>query len=391
MARLMDLANDARQKDCHLQAVLSVSEESLAGLKWQLVLPENARAKDKRAAKWVKDTLRANDNFSRFVAHHAGAFYYSYAVSEIDWKKESGKLVPKTFHSIAPRRFGFRPSDSRLVWRDAWMANDGVDFREEFPYRFIVSQPRVTGDVPQREGLLRCLVWAALFRNWTFSDWLRTGEIAWKPWRIGSYADNATNEDIDALEEALVGLSTNGVATHPQRTTIEVEWPGGTQTAKATHSELVNSIAQEMSKAVLGQTETVQSSSSSGYGQAKVHNQVRLDLRESRAKQIAGDITRDLVAVMIDLNFGSDVIVPKFEFLTEDAVDQKAFAEAMSVIVRAGLRVPAQWARDQLGIPEPDDDDEIIGPAAKAGDSADQSDEDDDEGDETDEPKSEAA
>ena len=32
MASLMDLANESPQKDCHLQAVLSQSEESIAGL-----------------------------------------------------------------------------------------------------------------------------------------------------------------------------------------------------------------------------------------------------------------------------------------------------------------------------------------------------------------------
>src|SRR5690606_25284205 len=96
------------------------------------------------------------------------------------------------FEHLSQRRFGFRPDDGAFVLRDIGMGADGVDFREEWPNKFVVSQPRVTGDAAHREGLCRVLVWACLFRTWTVADWLKTAELSWKPWRIGTYKKGAT-------------------------------------------------------------------------------------------------------------------------------------------------------------------------------------------------------
>ena len=360
MAGLMDLSNESRQKDCHLQSVLATGEESIAALPWQIVPAKDALAKEKKAALWVDEVLRANTALPRLIGHLAGAVYYGRGIGETLWTKDGGKLIPVDFENLAPRRFSFRSSDGRLVWRDIGTPYEGVDFRALYPHKFIVSQPRVTGDVPQREGLCRVLVWAALFRNWGMADWLRTGEISWKPWRIGTYDKNASAEDKDGLETVLRQLTTEGAGMIPETTKIAIEWPQGTTSGKATHAELCNVVAQEMSKAALGQTETVQASQASGYAQAKVHDGVRKDLRGARARQVATDLTRDLVASMIALNFDG-VRCPRFEFITDDATDRGAFGKALLDMSNAGLVIPQKWARDQAGIPDPKDDEPTLG------------------------------
>lgn len=366
MRALMDLANECRQRDSHLQAVLATSEETIASLPWQLVaVDEKERAKDRRAREWVEGVLRSIPNFARLLGHLAGAVYYSYAVSEILWTKQEGKLVPYDFKNLAHRRFGFRLADGRFVWRDDGMGNEGIDFREEHPFKFIVSQPRVTGDIANREGLCRALVWMSVFRNWVIADWLKTAEVSWKPWRIGSYQKNGTDTtDKESLENVMRRLTTDGAAVIPNSSAIDISWPGGATISGRTHSEFCNTLASEMSKCVLGQTETTQSSKSSGYAQAKVHDAIRKDLREARARQVAVDITRDLIAKMILLNFGPDTRVPRFEFITQDPVDLKAFAEAIEKLVTSGLPIPVKWALEEAGIPERDGDEELLKPLA---------------------------
>jgi phage gp29-like protein len=340
MRSLMDLANECRQRDAHLQAVLATSEETISGLAWQLVATqENERAKDRRAREWCEKVLRACPSLPRLIGQLAGAVYYSYAVSEILWAKVEGKMIPTEFKSIAQRRFGFKLSDGSFVYRENYESADaGLDFRAAHPFRFVVSQPRVNGDVANREGLCRPLIWMSVFRNWVIADWLKTAEISWKPWRIGTYKKTT---------------SADGSAVLPDSSTIKIEWPGGSGGTRSTHGEFVNVLGQEMSKATLGQTETTQSSSTSGYAQAKVHDAVRRDLREARARQVAADITRDLIAAMILINFGSDYAIPRFEFVTQDPIDLKAFGEGLALLVGIGVEVPQKWARDQAGIPEP--------------------------------------
>jgi phage gp29-like protein len=91
------------------------------------------------------------------------------------------------------------------------MPYPGVDLRTWFaPGKVLFYQPRVTGAEPNREGLARVLVWAALFRNWSVRDWVQLGELAWKPWRIGTY-DGADEKAISTLKTILRCVSTLGI------------------------------------------------------------------------------------------------------------------------------------------------------------------------------------
>lgn len=362
--RLIDLANECRQRDAHLHAVLSTREESTAGLEWQIVAPEKSNKKSKTAAAWVEKTLHTVPALRRLIADLAGAAFYSFTHSEIIWMKgEKGRLVPADFQLIAHRRFKFRRQDGRQVFYDD--GSPELDFRAKYPNKFISSYPRVTGDVPTREGLMRVLVWMSVMRNWSIADWLKTGEFSWKPWRIGTFSkEKSSAEDREELETIMRRMVTDFAAVIPDSTTIKVEWPGGTATRNSPHAEMVRALADEMSKAVLGQTETTQSSSSSGYAQAKVHENVRRDLLEAAAKQIASDITRDLIGPMIALNFGESVATPRFEFLTQDPVDLESFSKSIAALRTAGARIPEAWFHETAGIPIPDEGETLVGEAA---------------------------
>lgn len=365
MARLMDLANEARQKDCHLQSILATNEESIAGLPWALELPDDAKLKERKAADWIEQQLRSCRSFSRFVAHHAGAVYYGHAVSEILWAKvDGGRLAPVEFCPIAPRRFLYEAEEGRLCWCDenAGMPYPGVDIRAAHPEKFVVSQPRVNGDVPCREGLVRVLMWAALFRNWALSDWLKLGEIAWKPWRTASYGkDQSGDDEIDEIIAKLEQMSSTGVAVLPETVKVSVEWPKGAPVGGGMHKDLFTLIGSEMSKATLGQTLTTEQGERGARSLGEVHDEVRKDLRENRSGSVAEDVTRDVVERMYRLNFADGIRAAKFVFLTDDAHDLAQFSAAMKALTEAGLRIPSVWVRDELGIPEPDEDEECIG------------------------------
>lgn len=361
---LMDLGNEARQKDGHLSAVLSQSEESIAGLEWELILPKKAKKKDRNALDMVEQWLRNDiaEPFTALISSLAGGPYQGFCVNEAYWAKfKKGLLLPFDFEQKEHRRFEYRDKDGRLVWRDADMPV-GVDFRAEFPNRFVVATPRITGDIPAREGLIRVLLWAALCRNWSLTDWLRTGEIAWKPWRIAKYQKGATEEDIDGLVEILERLASTGSAALPETTTLDVKWPGGSGGGKPTHAELFNILAQEMSKAALGQTETTQSSTSSGYAQGKVHYAVRENILAARARHVSAVITRDVIRAIIQLNYGDSVLIPRFRLITKAPTDLKAFGDGIKVLAKdSGVKIGAKWVRSTAGIPEPEAGEETIG------------------------------
>lgn len=358
-----DLANEIRQKDCHLQSILSKAEEAVAGLKWQIVPPKKPTARERKAAEFAQQALDGCQ-LSRMLAHQAGSIFYGHAVSEIIYKRDGSKLVPSRFEAVAPRRFGYRRGDGAFVFLASDVAGSAdsgsVILADQYPGKFIESHPRVTGDVGPREGLIRALTWAALFRNWTLTDWLRLAELAWKPWRTATYALGANQETIDSLQEMLEQAATTGAMVYRDDVKVELKFPEASGSAQSNHGGLFDAMGREMSKAVLGQTETTDSSKSSGYAQAKVGENTEATLLESRARAISDDVTRDLVIPMTKLNFG-DIRPGRFVLVTKDTQDLQTFSVGVKNLKDAGLEMPVAWIRDEAGIPEPVDGEEVIG------------------------------
>lgn len=374
--RLVDLANESRQKDGHLHSVLQTRETALLGLKWELFFegqdPKSNRGRRQR--RFVEKALRnlslVEDStgdivgLSRMIAHLVGAIYFGFAVSETLWDVRDGRMVPIGFRNHAPRRFRFRQEDGRLVWWDENTAV-GTDFRTLYPDQFICSQPRVNGDIACHEGLARLLVWFALFRNWTISDWLKLAELAWKPWRLGEFKkDSASTEDIAALKSILAGMSGSGAAVHPDSVKVTLAMPTGSagSAGKSDHNTLIGVVGREMSKAVLGQTLTTEQGEVGSQALGNVHNAIRKDILESDAEHLAAIITQHLIAPMIRLNFGPTAPIPQFRFITSEAADIVGYADALQKLGPI-VRIPQAWARDMLGIPEPQEDEELVSPA----------------------------
>jgi phage gp29-like protein len=376
--RLIDLGNEARQKDCHLHAVLSTRELAIQCLPFETVpfkAPDRKKPKrrDRKIADFVHQALLAVTadesnpevplaDFSGLLAHLTGAHYFSHATAETMFGKDGQYMVPTGFHLIGARRFRFSPENGRLEWYDEVASRGkGVNLLAEHPGKFVQYMPRITGDVPAREGLIRPLMWAALFRNWDIRDWLQLAELAWKPWRTGTYEKGAHTEDIDNLIEILEQMTASGVAVHPETTKVHIEWPNnGAVAGKSTHSELAAFMGAEMSKAVLGQTLTTESGDRGARSLGEVHDKVRGDIRDADAKAMASVIRRHLIAPLVRINFG-DAPVPEFKFITQDAVDLKSTSEVVLNLRKAGARIPTSWIYETFGIPEPDDDDEVLG------------------------------
>lgn len=368
-ASLIDLGNESRQKDGHLQGILSARESAVAACGLDFVVPErpNQRKgrKDKRAVELCRRVVDEFDNWPVFIEHLTGAFFPGFATAQIYWRKTpDGYLLPYKASPIYPRHFVFSQSDGQLRYQPQLGVE--VDLLAENPGRIVQVQRRIVGDVPCREGLLRLLVWAALFRNWTLTDWIALGEIGWKPWRIGKYEKGAGKEDIEALAQTLEEVGATGVAVLPETTNLEIEWPSGMAPGtggSGTHRELFDTIGREMSKAVLGSTTSVESGPNGTRSDTTVRDGLRIEKREQDAVAVAAALKAHLFSWVIRVNLGEDVLVPTPWFQTDESTDQFKFAQAVNKLVSAGVRIPAKWVRDEIGMPEPKEGEEVIGGA----------------------------
>jgi phage gp29-like protein len=360
-SRLVDLANESRQKDCTLHSVLQTRELALNGLEWQVEPADKSRRKSRKVAEFCEESLRNCPTFGRSLQDLQSAVYYGHSVDETMWGRDGRFTVPVEFTHIQPRRFEFRQSDGRLCLLPRNGLGDvSVDLIVDQPFgKFVQHQPRINGDVPAREGLSRVLMWAALYRNWDIKSWLQLGEAGWQPTRLGYYKKGADNEDIAALAEVLQHLTAAGWASLPDTTELKIEWPKNA-IAGSTHREFADFLAGEMAKAVLGQTLTTEAGDKGARSLGDVHDRVRRDVLEADAKSIEYTEDRFVIAPMVLMNFGRSETPPRFKFITAETANVESFCNAMAKFAPIA-RIPAGWARVQIGAPEPTDDEELLG------------------------------
>ena len=83
--------------------------------------------------------------------------------------------------------------------------------------------------------------------------------------------------------------------------------------------------------------------------QAQVHNQIRIDILQDDARQLANTIQRDLIDVFVGVNFGAEAKSPKVVLPVAEPQDVAALAGALALTVPLGLRSSkARCARNSV-------------------------------------------
>ena len=121
---------------------------------------------------------------------------------------------------------------------------------------------------------------------------------------------------------------------------------------------------KQMSKAIVGQTMSADDGAS--LAQAKVHNEVRLDLLEADAKAESNTLNRMFVRPFCDLNFAPGRRYPRLIIDVPQPENLELLIKAVTAFVPLGMKVEQSVIRDKFGLPEPAKDAEVLGIAAAA-------------------------
>jgi phage gp29-like protein len=387
-AQLVELFNESRQKDGHLQGICGTRDGAVALCPISFVVPEDADAKAQEAVRLCQRVVDEFDNWPTLIEHLTNAYIPGHATAQIlPWEKtKDGYLLPRRCEPVDARSFVFGRETGKLLYVPSAHSQTGYDLLADNPGRIVQIQRRIVGDVPVREGLIRVLVWAALFRNWGLKDWMSLGEVGWKPWRWAVYEDGTHQSVIDQLVDQLSQWAATGVGAFPKSAKPEVAWAsGGASNTAGTHQPFFLNLGYEMSKAVLGQTTSTEVAGPHGdRASTQTRDQVRIDIRERDAVADAAVLRAQFFRFVVEVNLGPDVMVPVPWFQTDEAVDQVKFADMIGKLKSAGARIPARWVRDEVGMPEPKKGEEVLGDGDPE-EEDDGNEEDPDEGDDSEE------
>jgi len=132
-------------------------------------------------------------------------------------------------------------------------------------------------------------------------------------------------------------------------TTIRAQKPRKAQTSRPLWSARP---AVEAAKAE--EAEASGSGTPGKLGDEKLQAEVRDDIRDDDAEQLADTLNRDLIKPFIDLNYGPQAEYPRVVLAQPDADDVALLIAACEKLVPLGLRVEQSVIRDRLGLPDPD-------------------------------------
>lgn len=354
------LAEEMEERDPHYGSVLGIRKRAISGIE-PTVKPASDSPHDKKIADAVREKIAEHDGFSDLVEDMLDALGKGFSQTEIVWGRSKQEWWPAEFVHRDPRFFTFDQETGREVRLiDERDLVNGVALN---PFKWIGHKAKLKSGLPIRAGLARLVAFGWMCKSYTLKDWIAFVETYGLPLRLGRYGASATAEDVEKLFLAVANIGTDAAAVLPESMKIDFE-----QIAAGPGNDIFEKFArwtdEQTSKAVLGQTMT--SDNGSSEAQAKVHNDVRLDVAQSDAKSVTGTLKRDLVKPYVDLNYGVQERYPKLTIEVIEAEDLDLIMKNTTRAVALGLRVKSSEVRGKLGYSEPDDDDEVIGGTPKA-------------------------
>jgi phage gp29-like protein len=359
----LTLAYDMEERYLHYASQLQTRRLALESGSISVSAPKGVKPE----AVDLVESLVADPRFSDMVLALQDATGKSYSVVEPVWDYQDKALRPVTYQHRDARFFRYdEVSQEKLcLLTDAGLPGDEI----KAPY-FIKHEPFLRAGVPIRRGYARSAAWAFVMQTFALQDWAAFAEIYGIPFRVGKYHASATPTDKATLLRAVRSIANDAAAIIPEATNIEFHETNGSR-GEAVFGSLIDYLDRKVSLVILGQTMTSEVSKSGGsLAQAKVQENVRDDIARFDLKRTSATVNRDLVRIFVAMNLGPQDVYPVVEMDLPQAEDNTATASFLKDMVPLGLKVSQRWVRERADIPEPDAEEELLGPPDKAGETA---------------------
>lgn len=347
---LLTLAEEMEEKDLHYSSVLRTRKLAVTRLKASI----EAASDDKRDVELADECskLIKRAEFRDLMKDQMDALGRSYAVSEIDWdKSDARRWAPKRYIRRDQRSFQFdRDTGMELRLRDVADATNGLVLE---PFKFIVHTPKLKTGLTIRGGLARLAVVSFMCKSYTLKDWIVFAEVFGMPIRIGKHDTSATDEQKAALLRAVTNIGSDAAAIIPTSMVIEFEAAVAANGGDKLFQGLADWLDRQVSKGVLGQTSTADAQPGGlGSGTADNANEVRQDIRDDDAINLANTLQRDVIEPFVALNWG----VPKGGYPRlligeEQREDLDLLTKALTPWVDRGARVEESVILDKFKLP----------------------------------------
>lgn len=354
--RYLELAETIEERDLHYAGVLGTRKRSVAQIDISVDAADDDSLSVEQAdavREWLLRDELQDELFDVLDAIGKGVSF-----TEIIWDTSEGQWRPERLEWRDPRWFTFSRIDGTTPLLREHEGDRPLD-----PFKFIHARIRAKSGLPIRSGLARLAAWAWMFKAYTQRDWAIFCQTYGQPIRIGKYGPGATDEDKETLFRAVANIGGDMAAIVPESMLIEFIQSSNVGASADLYLSRSNWLDQQVSKGVLGQTATTDAIAG-GYAVGRSHRQVQEDIERADAKALSAILNRDLVRPWIDLEYGPQKTYPRLRIARPEQRDLAAISQALGVLVPLGLKVQMSEVRDMVGFSDPDEEAELLMPAA---------------------------
>ncbi|QFQ88258.1 DUF935 family protein [Paracoccus kondratievae] len=352
-AAYLELAEQMEEKDLHYAAVLGVRKRAIRSLELH-VDPGDESEPARKLAEMTRDILMAPAIRTSLI-DMMDAIGKGFSVCEIVWERDGKGLRIADVDHVDPRWFEFDRENGRHLY-----LRDNAGPQPLRPDSYVIHLSRAKSGLPIRGGLARLAAWAYMFKNYTVKDWAIFCEAYGHPLRLGKYDSSATPADRQTLLRAVRQIGVDMAAIIPKSMEVDVV-NGATTGAEKLYEGKARWWDEQISKGVLGQVATTDAIAG-GHAVGKIHENVRDDIRDADAEQLAATLQRDIAGALRRLHFPANtrVPLPNVRFAAKEAVDPRLLLELAKESGNLDLPIAKADIYRAFAISEPDADEEVI-------------------------------
>ncbi len=217
---------------------------------------------------------------------------------------------------------------------------------------------------------LRDVVWFAWqMKQRAQQMWMKFIERYAMGIRIGRYPSGNSQAETDMqtmlqniLQDVSIKMPSDRDEHGEYRYDMEILDPGKGGTGTKIFADLIDGyLAGQIKELLVGQTATTEATTEGlGQGVSTRHAETFNRIVKFDALSLADSLTSDFVWEVHRMNFGDTDYRPRWSFALED-VDSEKFMQGVEAYIRAGGTVSDRQVREQLGLEEPSDDEDILG------------------------------
>ncbi|HET8898096.1 MAG TPA: DUF935 family protein [Rhodanobacteraceae bacterium] len=315
--------------DPEVKATLGQRQLAVTQCEWQVDAGGDRRV-DKQAAEFLRQQLHAI-GWDNLTTKMLFGVFYGYAVAELIYRPDGGKIALAAVKVRNRRRFRYSPEGAlRLLTPSNMTTGEPA----EAPYFWQFQTGADNDDEPYGLGLAHWLYWPVLFKRNGIKFWLMFLEKFGQPTAVGKYDADANAVERAKLLAATRAMQTDAGIIMPKG--MELDLIEAARSGTADYKTLHDTMDATIQKVVLGQTASTQGTPGK-LGNDALQTEVRNDIIKADADLVCESFNTGPARWLTEWNFPGAAI-PRVYRVTQEAEDLDALAKRDASLAGIGYK-----------------------------------------------------